>query len=77
MVVGGSDRVVVAFRGEGAGVDDLAWGQLDMWRVMVARNSWLPLGGIKPLPAGTTVDEMADELRYLMSRTSRCAPGCA
>lgn len=47
---------------------ELSWGQLDMWQAMVARNSWIPIGAVRPVPAGTTVADLADELRYLMCR---------
>src|SRR5688572_14915291 len=62
------DRIVVPFEGEGSGVGELSWGQYEIWSAMVRLKSWMPLGGIKPLPAGTTVAEIAEELRYLMSR---------
>ncbi len=61
-------QLMVAFEGDGAGSGELSWGQLENWSAIVRLRSWLPLGGIKPLPPGTTVDEIAGELRYLMSR---------
>lgn len=63
-----AERVTVAFEGEGAGVGELSWGQRDIWMTMTRQRNWLPMGGWKPLPAGTTVDDVADELRYLMTR---------
>ncbi|WP_432824474.1 condensation domain-containing protein [Dactylosporangium sp. CA-092794] len=63
-----SDRVVVSFAGEGAGEGPLSWGQQDIWRAMVRQESWLPNGAWGPLPPGTTVDDVADQLRYVMSR---------
>ncbi|MGN9909934.1 condensation domain-containing protein [Phytohabitans sp. LJ34] len=63
-----ADRVVVAFEGDGAGAGELSWGQMDIWQAMVRQQSWLPNGVCVPLPAGTTVDELADQLRYVMSR---------
>ncbi|GAA2639896.1 hypothetical protein GCM10010399_86680 [Dactylosporangium fulvum] len=62
------ERVSVRFAGDGAGTGPLSWGQLENWSAIVKQRTWLPLGGVKPLPAGTTVEEIADELRYLMSR---------
>ncbi|MEV4516099.1 condensation domain-containing protein [Dactylosporangium sp. NPDC049525] len=61
-------QIIVAFEGEGSGVDDLSWGQLDLWMAMRRQNSWLPMGGATPLPAGTSVADVAENLRYLMSR---------
>lgn len=63
-----ADRVVVGFSGDGAGAGELSWGQMDIWQAMVRQKSWLPNGVWIPLPAGTTVDELADRLRYVMSR---------
>ena len=58
----------VAFSGEGAGEGPLSWGQQEMWTSMTRYGHAMPVGGIKPLPPGTTVEDIADELRYLMSR---------
>jgi hypothetical protein len=75
-----ADRIVVAFSAEGpgdasgggshgaSGEAELSWGQRDIWLAMVRQRSWLPNGAWGPLPAGTTVDDIADRLRYLMSR---------
>ncbi|MET7421552.1 condensation domain-containing protein [Dactylosporangium sp. NPDC005555] len=63
-----ADRVVVAFTGEGDGVAGLSWGQQDIWQAMVRQKSWLPNGAWGPLPEGTTVDDVAEQLRYMMSR---------
>ncbi|GAA3246483.1 condensation domain-containing protein [Dactylosporangium siamense] len=61
-------QIMVAFEGEGSGVDDLSWGQLDLWMAMRRQNSWLPMGGATPLPDGTALTDVVDNLRYLMSR---------
>jgi hypothetical protein len=63
-----AERVPVAFVGVGAGVGELTWGQMEIWLAMIRQEQWLWLGGRKPLPAGTTVADVADELRYLMTR---------
>ncbi|GAA4255790.1 condensation domain-containing protein [Dactylosporangium darangshiense] len=63
-----AEQIIVAFEGEGSGVDDLSWGQLDLWMAMRRQNSWLPMGGATPLPAGTTLADVVENLRYLMSR---------
>ncbi|BCB76943.1 hypothetical protein GCM10022251_76120 [Phytohabitans flavus] len=63
-----ADQVVVGFSGDGAGAGELSWGQMDIWQAMVRQKSWLPNGVWIPLPAGTTVEELADRLRYVMSR---------
>ncbi len=61
-------RIGVAFEGPGAGEAPLSWGQQDIWASMTRFGEQLPLGGVTPLPAGTTVEDVAGELRYLMSR---------
>src|SRR6266436_3541078 len=63
-----TQRLSVAFKGDGAGVEAMSWGQREIWLAMVRQNSSLSLGGIKPLSPGTTLEEIADELAYLMSR---------
>jgi hypothetical protein len=63
-----AERVEVEFAGEGAGEGPLSWGQQDIYRAMVRQESWIPNGVWAPFPAGTTVDDVAGQLRYLMSR---------
>jgi hypothetical protein len=63
-----TDRVRVAFRGEGEGAGPLSWGQREIWLAMDHQRSALAVGGRKPLAPGTSVAEIADELRYLMTR---------
>jgi hypothetical protein len=70
-VTAGPERlapVVVPFEGEGRGIGELAWGQRDMWSTMRRQKSWLPMGGSKPLEPGTTLQDVADELAFLMRR---------
>lgn len=62
-----TDRVVVAFAGEGAGVAELTWGQRSIWSAML-RQGWLRMGGSLPLGAEATLDGIADELAYMMGR---------
>ncbi len=61
-------RIPVEFSGPGEGVDELSWGQREIWGGMAFQRSWFPIGGVRPLPAGTTVDEVVAELRYSMGR---------
>ncbi|MEV0562534.1 condensation domain-containing protein [Dactylosporangium sp. NPDC050588] len=58
----------VTFEGGGAGTGPLSWGQLDIWLKMTTLGHSLAMGGTRPLPPGTTIDDVAGELRYLMSR---------
>ncbi len=63
-----AERVAVHFTGDGAGVDEMSWGMWEIWHAMVDQRSSLPIGGRTALPAGTTVADVAGELRYLMGR---------
>ncbi|GAA2357554.1 condensation domain-containing protein [Dactylosporangium salmoneum] len=62
------DRISVGFQGDTSGEGPLSWGQLENWSAIVKQRTWIPLGGVKPLDEGTTLDEVAAELRYLMTR---------
>ncbi|HKT06029.1 MAG TPA: condensation domain-containing protein [Rugosimonospora sp.] len=63
-----TERILVPFAGAGRGVEPLTWGMRELWGGMQRQRTWMPLGGALPLPAGTTVDGMAAELRFLMER---------
>jgi hypothetical protein len=63
-----SERILVPFAGEGAGVGELAWGQREIWEAMRRQGWWLPLGFTRPLPAGTTVADVVSDLKFSMSR---------
>jgi hypothetical protein len=63
-----AERVTVRFHGEGAGSGELSWGQRELWEAFRRQNTWMPLHGLRPLPAGTSVEAVADRLRFLMSR---------
>jgi hypothetical protein len=60
--------MTVTFEGSGAGSGPLSWGQLDIWVKMSALGRSLAMGGARPLPAGTGVQDVAAELRFLVSR---------
>jgi hypothetical protein len=47
----------------------LSWGQRELWHVIEQKpGSWLPIGKVVPLPAGTTVRDAVADLRFVMSR---------
>jgi hypothetical protein len=62
------DRILVAFDGAGDGVDELSWGQREIWQSMLAAEDSLSLGGVVVAPAGLTVTAAASMLGYLVSR---------
>lgn len=60
--------VRVAFAGEGSGEGDLTWGQRAAWRTFLADGEAKTLGGVVPVPADTTVEKVADSLRFVVGR---------
>ncbi|MET7426432.1 condensation domain-containing protein [Dactylosporangium sp. NPDC005555] len=66
--ISATERIPVRFDGDGAGLGPLSWGQLSMWQDIVRQRSWLPIGGWAPLEPGTTVEDVADDLRWAMRR---------
>ena len=63
-----TSRILLPFRGEGAGAGELTWGQLEIWRTMRRTGRTMNIGGTMRLPEGSTVEEMATVLRYLVTR---------
>ncbi|MGI5243763.1 condensation domain-containing protein [Dactylosporangium sp. CA-139066] len=60
--------IVIPFEGPGAGRGPLSWGQIESWHAVRALGHWMPLGGALPVPAGTTIDDLVDELRFHLQR---------
>ena len=60
--------VDVPFSAEGAGDAELTWGQRAMVATMRRERSWLPMGGHRPLAPGTTLADVAADLRYTIER---------
>ncbi|MEN3308206.1 MAG: hypothetical protein V7603_4408 [Micromonosporaceae bacterium] len=63
-----SQRILVPFAGEGAGVGELSWGQREIWEAMQRQRGWLPIGFTRPLPAGTSVEDVVSDLRFALRR---------
>ena len=63
-----TDTVMVRFEGDGSGVAELSWGQHEIWCVMRDKSDSLPIGGVRALPPGQTVADVAAGLRFIMSR---------
>lgn len=61
-------QMTVHFTGAGSGVTEMSWGQLEIWGAMQRQRTWMPFPVAQPLPPGTTVDDVADWVRYVMSR---------
>lgn len=62
-----TERVPVAFAGDGSGTGPMTWGQTEIWLTMTQKG-WIGLGGVLPLAPGTTVASVAGELRFMLSR---------
>lgn len=63
-----ASRVVIPFEGGGAGRGPLSWGQIESWNAIRTLGHWMPLGGVRPVPTGTTIDDVVDELRFHLQR---------
>jgi hypothetical protein len=63
-----TDTVMVRFEGDGSGVAELSWGQHEIWCVIRDKNDFLPIGGVRALPPGQTVADVAAGLSFIMSR---------
>lgn len=61
-------QILVPFDGEGAGVDDLTWGQIGFWQGIAEAGRSLTMGGVTALPPGLTMDDMTEALRFAVSR---------
>lgn len=71
VVLGGArmtDHVVVPFEGPAAGVGELTWGQQKVWTLMCRAESSLSMGGAVPVTDGRTVEDLAGELGFFLSR---------
>jgi hypothetical protein len=66
--IGATEVVMVPFAGEGSGVDGLTWGQQHIWNAMHELGSPMNMCATRELPAGASVDEFVDELRFYVSR---------
>ena len=70
-ILGGArmtDHIIVPFEGPGAGVGELTWGQRKVWTIMQQAESSLSMGGAVPVTDGRTVQDLASELAFFMSR---------
>jgi len=60
--------IAIRFAGEGSGEAPLTWSQADHWRANLAAGRAATFGGNFAWPAGTTVEFMAETLRFMLSR---------
>jgi hypothetical protein len=62
------DRVLVPFSGTGSGEADITWGQIALWQSIEASGMSKTVFHVGELPAGTTVEDVADELAFTVGR---------
>ena len=60
--------IPIRFHGDGGGAGELTWGQQEIWHTIERTGRTLNIGGALPMPPGTTVERIADMLRFWMSR---------
>lgn len=63
-----SSTLWVPFAGDGAGTEQLTWGQTDIWQMMEMSGTTRMVGGTTPLATGTTVTHIAHLLSFIVSR---------
>lgn len=61
-----SEQILVRFHGDGAGAGPFTWAQQQLWQRMQKSGTWLPIGTLLPLPAGTTLDDAVADLQFVM-----------
>ncbi|MGH3759431.1 condensation domain-containing protein [Actinophytocola sp.] len=62
------ERVPVPFEGEGSGEAELTWGQIGLWQSIELSGMSKTVFYTEERPPGTTVEHIADELRFMVSR---------
>jgi hypothetical protein len=67
-MVGATGRIMVPFAGAGAGTGPLTWAQEGVRWAMRRTGNTMNIGGAMPLPPGTPVEQIARELRFIVSR---------
>ena len=63
-----ADHIAVSFDGVGSGIGELTWGQVGIWQSIQRSGASSTIGGVSTVPPGTTVDDVAAILRFIMSR---------
>jgi hypothetical protein len=61
-------RIIVEFAGPGAGTGPLTWGQREILPVLLRDQSSFSVGGLMRLPGGRSPEDVAADLRYVLSR---------
>ncbi|HET9142325.1 condensation domain-containing protein [Actinophytocola sp.] len=62
------DRILVPFEGDGSGVEHLTWSQMTLWQSIEQSGTSKTVPYVAELAPGTTVDDVAADLSFMMSR---------
>ncbi|HZM82965.1 MAG TPA: condensation domain-containing protein [Candidatus Limnocylindrales bacterium] len=68
MGIKATERVPVAFKGEGAGVGELSWGQQALWNGMRDSGESLTMTAPRQLGPGATIEDFVAELGFYLSQ---------
>jgi hypothetical protein len=63
-----TSRILLTFTGEGSGEDELTWAQKGIWQTMLRTGRTMNIGGAMGVAPGTSVDDMATVLCFIVSR---------
>ena len=67
MIITATERIPVAFKGEGEGVGELSWGQQAIWKGMSDSGESLTMSAVRPLEPGATIDQFVSELAFYLN----------
>jgi hypothetical protein len=69
-LAGGSvaGELVVRFEGDGAGEEELSWGQVGFWQSMEQTGRSATMGAVVALPPEVTIEQLGDLLRFVIGR---------
>jgi len=62
-----TERVPVAFKGEGEGIGELSWGQQAIWKGMIDSGESLTMSAVRELKPGATTDAFVSELAFYLN----------
>ena len=68
MEIVATERVPVAFEGDGAGTGELSWGQQAVWKGMTDSGDSLTMTAVRELGPGATVEEFVFEYGFYLGR---------
>jgi hypothetical protein len=61
-------ELVVRFEGDGAGEEELSWGQVGFWQGMEQTGQSGTMGAVVEMPPEVTIEQLGDLLRFVIGR---------